>query len=216
MDWTNIATQAVKSIPMPAVALAGLYWFREEINGVLRSIAYLIRERKFKGTLGPATVEAGEAVQQELYKIEERIEASPTPPVKQAKIEDLIEAKRFILRDDSGRARAELALTGKEGARYPTFRLFGSSGEQRLTLFASDDGSAAIMAGHPAKDLLLLSIGAENEPVLLLGRSLKGPKVVLTADTLSMSDGRVLIHAFESGASMIQLQDSDGRRSFVP
>jgi len=204
--------QLIKGLAAPIAVLVALYWFRKEIKAVLEALAYFIRERKFKGTFPGGSVEVGGGAEAELQKYIDA-SATPPPPTTAVQVQELVEAKKFILRDDVGRARAEIGMMGGDTDPYPTIRLFDTKGKVELQLFALDDGPSAIMLGTPKRSLVFLFAGeGEHSSSFFMRDSKDNIHMALTTDSFSLANGRVFLtgSADSKVTPLIALRNKDG------
>jgi hypothetical protein len=78
----------------------------------------------------------------------------------------VLEANRFVLRDDLYRRRGELALRG-DGA--PSLRLYNPEGKTRLSLALPDDGSGSLwISDAEGKDRARFGLRADGSPMIVL------------------------------------------------
>jgi hypothetical protein len=112
-----------------------------------------------------------------------------------ARLDPMVEARGFVLRDAHGRARAELMIHA-DGS--PILRLNNRYGCARAMLPLRDDGAVALRLMDPAgTNRAELSLDRRGEPALVLsganGRS------------------RVILAAGEAGEQSVALRDRFGR-----
>lgn len=121
MNLDNILGQLVqlmRSLAAPIAVLVALCWFRLEIKDVLSALAYLIRERNWKTGFAGGSLEISTSRPEVEFREQIDATVAATPNTITSQVQDLVEAKKFILRDNSGRARVEIATFEQENA-YP-------------------------------------------------------------------------------------------------
>ena len=191
----------------PVAVFATLCWFSKELKTVLGALAYFIKERKFKGTFPGGSVEVGGT--EEVQKL---INAGAIPPP--AATSQVQEAKKFILRDDSGRARAEIGMMGIAESPYPVIRMFNSKGQVELQLIATDDGPSAVAVGTPRRNLVYLVANEKEQGSALMMIDAKGTsRIFLTTDSLNLANSSVFLAgatAKSDGTPSISLRDKNG------
>jgi hypothetical protein len=214
--------EVIRALAWPIGFLVVLYWFKCEVRQFLKAVGTFISNRTIKATYGSASVEIGgvaqeqldAAVQEQLRTIQQEVPA-PLPTVERSKIPDLVEARRFILRDDAGQARAELGFLLKGETRYPVIRLLDSRAKPILTLLANDEGYAGMLAVQPTAGALILMIDPEDGPIIQMEEVAKDYHAKFKPDSLSIANRRVLLSAPKGAPSTITLRDLDGRQIVV-
>jgi hypothetical protein len=141
MNWMVFIVQMTRLLAWPVAVTLILYWYRSHVT----DFANFIRGRQFKISAPMFSFEAAGAVQEELRSIQR--EAPPTPAIEPSEVPDIVEARRFILRDEAGRQRAEIAMRNA----VPFFRLIDSGGNSRVFVTAGDEEHGAAMAMNTAK-----------------------------------------------------------------
>ena len=80
--------------------------------------------------------------------------------------ESVLEANRFVLRDDLWRIRADLGFRG-DGA--PTLRLFNESGQTRVALALPDDHSGSLrITDREGADRVRIGVKSDGTPLVYL------------------------------------------------
>lgn len=220
VDLIVAVVEVIRALAWPIAFLVMLYWFKCEVRQFLKAVGAFISNRTIKATYGSASVEIGgvaqldAAVQEQLRTIQQEVPA-PLPTVERSKIPDLVEARRFILRDDAGQARAELGFLLKGETRYPVFGLLDSRAKPILTLLANDEGYAGMLAVQPTAGALILMIDPEDGPIIQMEEVAKDYHAKFKPDSLSIANRRVLLSAPKDAPSTITLRDLDGRQIVV-
>jgi len=106
----------------------------------------------------------------------------------------VIEARRFVLRDDEWRRRAELGFRD-DGS--PGIKLFNPDGRTRAAFYLPNDGAGTLrLSDAQGTERMRLGLRADGTPSLALMRDDGRPGVLVSAD--------------EAGAPVVRLE-TDGR-----
>ncbi len=175
----QIATEITKLLTWQWVALITMLVFCRPLGRFLdRALEFKIGR---KGVSAKATLrnvpEAGE--------IEERTAVSSQP-------NELIEARRFVLRDSNGKKRAELGTTDTDSA---LLALYDGAGRARVALYATALNGAAVLALYDG----------DERPRLMLASS--DPRENLPRDQVISA---LSIHNNEGDVAANMLVDADG------
>jgi hypothetical protein len=214
MDGTQVLVQLAKSTPGPAAALIGLYWFRNAIKRVFVALAFFISKRQFKTKLPGVSVETTGPEIGEVRKARKVIEATPAPPDNQSGIRDVIEARAFVLRDESGKARAEIGFVSSEKGKFPAIRIFNAEGQPMLYMGIARDNTAAIFVEGPEGDSVGLVAGGRVGPLVDVSLDNEKTCAFLKPTFLSVSDGKVFIGEASDGENKILVQTKSGQPAF--
>lgn len=203
---SDALVQLVKALATPVATLVVLYWFKDEINKVLQAVEYIIRERRIRTTFPGGSLEVGSAAREELQNVQKEIGATPMPPNATSSVPDLIEARRFIVRDESGRARVEIG-TG-------IIRLFNGAGEVKVGVVCTEDGLAGVkVTSGDGASIGILAVSG-GSPLLGMAGADEKLGASLTNSVLELADGRVALAELPDLPPMIWLRDKEGKELF--
>jgi hypothetical protein len=88
-----------------------------------------------------------------------------TPP--QASTFDVVEARKFVLKDDRGRVRAE--LTPDEKSTAIGLRLYDRRGRIKVSVTATDDAAAVSLVDSAGEDRISLVLGRDGASIVVSG-----------------------------------------------
>lgn len=215
MNWTNITIELVKALPAPLAALGALWWFSDPIKEVLEAIAFFIKNRRFTTKLPGLSVEVGEPLGDELRKLERVVEAAPEPPAASSKVLDTVEARRFVLRDETGMARVVIGFLERGRVKDAAITIFGPNGEVRITLIATNDEQAAVLVRSTEQRAINLIASSDLGPYLWVNDPTVNGAASLGAKRLWLAEGRVHLGETGDGNPNIVLTDKSGGHTFV-
>ncbi len=214
MNWVDVSVQLVKALAKPAATLLALYWFRASIKGVFDAVAYVIREGRIKTSFPGGSLETDSTAREALQNEQREIEATPSPAVNVSSVPDLIEARRFILRDENGRARAEIATQAASGRTASTIRLFDSSGQTKVFMVCREDGLAGVSVSGQEEAAISLIGAEEGDPYLSIRGANGGLVATLDQKHLALAESRVILGETEGQSPFILLKDKGGNIVF--
>lgn len=110
---------------------------------------------------------------------------------------ELIEARRFVLRDSNGKKRAELGVTDTDSA---LLALYDGTGRARVALYAAAQNGAAVLAFHDG----------DERPRLMLASS--DPRENLPRD--QVVSALSIRNKKEDGIAASMMVDADGNPAF--
>ena len=215
MNHLDILVQLVRALATPAASLVALYWFREPIKAVFDAIAYIIKERKIKTSFLGSSLEVDNAVGDAVRDIQKEILVTARPPDNASKVPDQLEARRFVLRDENGRARAEIGVANIGGNSVSSVQLFDAAGNVKVRMSCPDEGSAGILARTLKRGSIAILASEEGGPFLGIANPNGILETSLTPNQLSVADGRVYLGELGDQPPQFLLMDKGGQRVFV-
>lgn len=147
MTWMVFAAEMTKALATPIAVLLALLLFRDGIREVFSSLAFLIRERKFKTSFGRASLETSTKREEEVRTEIARTVAPES--TSRAEVPELVEARKFILRDSAGKARALIGFGGAKDeaeSQDPIIALFDAKEKPRILIRVDEDYGAMVLA----------------------------------------------------------------------
>lgn len=214
MSWMDFLVQLTKAVASPVAALVGVYWFKAEIKRVFDAVAYFIKERKFKTRFPGGSIEVAGTDSTQVQRTLEQIEAAPSPPDSAKDIEQTVEARQFILRDDSGKARAELGFIQQSGKSVPMFRIFDTQGNTKILIGLNSDDDAVFISESSNGSMASLMAAESSGPLLVLTSPDKKTATMLDLDHLNLAGGKALLGAVPGGPGLLGLLDENDKLSF--
>ncbi len=171
----------------PITILVALWWFGDEFKKILTAISdYVERLKTLRGTVGSASIEAEAKEELQQIQLLEPTSATAAQPTKAA-IPDVVEAKQFILRDDSGVSRAELSTDKMHGSA--AFRLFDSHGKRLVSIGVFDDRSYLIL-DSPNEQGSAVIFASKTGPVFVAAGPRDEPDSYLKRERLVVNGGK--------------------------
>jgi hypothetical protein len=173
----------------------------EEQNGILERIEKLERQnRRWKQIALLCVIAIASIVltdrllgQTQTPKATKRKPAAAAPAPTAPVVPEKIEAESFVLKDSSGRTRADLAM----GGTGPTLRFLDQNGSALITISLND--------GTPSGPLLLLSDADHHSSLAMSVQQGAGSQLSLTGNQ------NALIHVgVTNDGSALELFDQDG------
>jgi hypothetical protein len=215
MDWMVFLVDITKTLAWPLTVLFILFWFKSYVTQLLEAAGRVIKERQFKVTAPGVSFEATGAVEEQLRSLQAAALPAPSPALEPSKVADLIEARRFIVRDEAGKARAEFAVVGKEGEKFPMIRFFDANGNLRAAMSADFKGTPRLLLRDHDGSSVVLGMKVEGGPALVLTHEAEHSSTELTHNYLVLSTNRVIAVAPKSGAPTMVFRDSEGQVTAV-
>lgn len=124
--------------------------------------------------------------------------AAPAPPPAAPVVPEKLEAESFVLKDSSGRDRAELSM----GGTGPSFRLLGETGTALVTISLND--------GAPNGPMVLLSDPDHKAGLSMSVQQGAGSQLSLTGD----QNAQVHVGVTKDGTTL-ELFDQDGASASI-